>query len=64
MPRVKMIRLILFVFVATSIVFSWSTGVRGHGEGTRIVPDSLTVKAGSDLKVTVNGLVRGWREKR
>jgi hypothetical protein len=57
MPKVKMIRLILFVFVAASIAFSWSTGVWGHGEGTRIVPASLTVKAGSDLKVTVNGLV-------
>jgi hypothetical protein len=43
MPKVKMIRLILFVFVAASIAFSWSTGVWGHGEGTRIVPASLTV---------------------
>jgi hypothetical protein len=57
MPKVKMIRSILQVFVATIMAFSWSTGAWGHGEGTRIVPASLTVKAGSELKVTVNGLV-------
>jgi hypothetical protein len=57
MPKVKMIRLMLVVLVAGFMAFSWSAGAWGHGEGTRIVPASLTVKAGSELKVTVNGLV-------
>jgi len=34
------------------------TGIAwGHGDATRIVPKSLTAKAGSELEVTVNGLV-------
>ncbi len=52
--KTRTIRLLLF---AVLVAFSWTTFVWGHGEGTRIVPASLTVKAGSELKVTVNGLV-------
>jgi hypothetical protein len=34
------------------------TGIAwGHGDGTSIVPKSLTAKAGSGLEVTVSGLV-------
>ena len=48
-----------FTFIAMLIVSlsliaapaAWS-----HGEGTQIVPESMTVKAGGKLKVTVNGL--------
>jgi hypothetical protein len=57
MSRIKILALTPFVLVAVSLVFSWSTDVWGHGEGTRITPESLTVRSGSDLKVTVNGLV-------
>jgi hypothetical protein len=53
----KTIRFILLVFVAFSMAFFWPTAGWGHGEKTSIVPTSLTVKAGSELKVTVNGLV-------
>jgi hypothetical protein len=47
-------RLTLLAFI---VAFSWSAAAWGHGKGTRIVPASLTAKAGSELKVTVNGLV-------
>jgi hypothetical protein len=57
MPRIKMIRFSLLVFLASSMAFFWAASAWGHGEGTSIVPASLNVKAGSELKVTVNGLV-------
>jgi hypothetical protein len=44
-------------FVIISLVLTWSTVVWSHGEGTTIVPKSLNVKPGSELEVTVNGLV-------
>ncbi len=46
-------RLTILALIAA---LSWSTAAWGHGEGTRIVPAYLTAKAGSELKVTVNGL--------
>lgn len=39
-----------FLFVGFSV--AW-----GHGEGTSIVPAAISVKAGAELEVTVNGLV-------
>ena len=57
MSKSEMIRLTFLVFVVSIITFFLVTGVWGHGEGTSIVPDSINVKAGSELKVTVNGLV-------
>ena len=57
MKKMKLICLALFALMTVSVSLSAVTAVWGHGEGTRIVPESLTVKAGSKLKVTVNGLV-------
>ncbi|MCK5196076.1 MAG: hypothetical protein KAQ71_19840 [Desulfobulbaceae bacterium] len=53
----KVFYLMLAVFTVFCLVFSWSTSLWAHGEGTQIVPESLSVKAGSKLTVTVNGLV-------
>ncbi len=53
----KVFYLMLAAFTAFCLVFSWSTFLWAHGEGTQIVPEFLTIKAGSELKVTVNGLV-------
>ena len=50
-------------FVSIALVIVWALVLArpslslAHGEGTRIVPAALSVKAGSELKVTVNGLV-------
>ena len=44
-------------FMIISLVLTWSTVVWSHGEGTTIVPKSLNVKPGSELEVTVNGLM-------
>lgn len=52
----KIFYLMLAAFTAFCLFFSWSTSLWAHGEGTKIVPESLTIKAGSTLKVTVNGL--------
>jgi hypothetical protein len=57
MEKAKIRQITLLILLAFVVAVSWSTAVWGHGEGTRIVPASLTVKAGSELKVTVNGLV-------
>ena len=57
MKKKKTIRSTLLLFVAFSMAFWWPTASWGHGEKTSIVPASLTVRAGSELKVTVNGLV-------
>jgi hypothetical protein len=39
------------------LVLFGATAAWSHGEGTSIVPASLTVKSGSELEVKVNGLV-------
>ncbi len=53
----KVFYLMLATFTVFCLVFSWSTSLWAHGEGTRIVPESLSVKAGLKLTVTVSGLV-------
>lgn len=57
MNKKKTIKLLSFVFIAIGMAFSLSTATWGHGEETTIVPATLNVKAGSELKVTVNGLI-------
>lgn len=57
MYKGKTIRFTILALLTLSVAFAWPNAGWGHGEGTRIVPASLTVKAGSELKVTVNGLV-------
>jgi hypothetical protein len=53
----KTTRATKLAIVAICAIF-FITGIAwGHGDGIRIVPNSLTAKAGSELKVTVNGLV-------
>lgn len=44
-------------FIMMGLALTWSSVAWSHGEGTTIVPKSLNVKAGSELEVTVNGLV-------
>lgn len=53
----NIIRITLLMLAIAGVAFSWSAAAWGHGEGTSIVPASLSVKAGSDLEVTVHGLV-------
>ncbi len=57
MHEAKTIWFTLLLFVTFSMAFFWAAATWGHGEAIRIVPASLSVKAGSELKVTVNGLV-------
>ena len=57
MRKIKLFHFTLVALVTVSLAFSWSSVALGHGEETRIIPASLTVKSGSELKVTVNGLV-------
>lgn len=57
MKNQKMFNWVFFTIIAFCLVCIVSISAWAHGEGTRIVPESLTVKAGSELKVTVNGLV-------
>jgi len=57
MKNQKMFNFVFFTFIAFCLVYIVSSSAWAHGEGTTIVPESLTVKAGSELKVTVNGLV-------
>jgi hypothetical protein len=57
MRKLNIYQITVSVLVIITLTFSWSTVVWSHGEETRIVPESLTVKSGSELNVTVNGLV-------
>ena len=57
MDKKKSFNLLLVTFLILCFAVFGSTWVWAHGEGTKIVPESLNVKAGSQLKVTVNGLV-------
>jgi hypothetical protein len=57
MNRVKINRLIIFFFLASFLAIGLTTSTWAHGEGTTIVPVSLTAKAGSELEVKVSGLV-------
>ena len=44
------------MLVALIMAFSWSSNGWSHGEKTRIIPETLSVKAGGKLKVVVEGL--------
>ena len=60
MRPIKLIKLLqsaVLVVIAFSLAFSWPGVALGHGEETRIIPASLTVKSDSELNVTVKGLV-------
>ena len=57
MYKKRKIKLISFAFIAIGIAFSFGTTSWGHGDATTIVPATLNVKAGSELKVTVSGLI-------
>ena len=57
MSRVNLGGAIVPVLVIIGFVLFGSTIAWSHGEGTTIIPTSLTVKSGSDLEVKVNGLV-------
>ena len=57
MHKIKIAHSAVVALATVMLAFSWPTVVQGHGEETRIVPASLTVKSGSELEVTVNGLV-------
>ncbi len=45
-----------FVGLAALLLIAISTQAGAHGEAVRIVPETLTVKAGSPLAVDVEGL--------
>ena len=47
----------LLAFMIISLALTWSPVVWSHGGATTIVPKSLNVKSGSELEVTVNGLL-------
>ena len=57
MRKLNIFQVTLPILAIITLTFLWSTVAWSHGEETRIVPESLTVKSGSELKVTVNGLV-------
>jgi len=57
MNKKHVFSLLFVAFIIFSFAFFGSTSLWAHGEGTNIVPESLNVKAGSQLKVTVNGIV-------
>jgi hypothetical protein len=57
MNKKKVLNLLLVTFVILCFAVFGLTWVWAHGEETNIIPESLNVKAGSQLKVTVNGLV-------
>jgi len=52
----KTTRAAQLAMVAICAVFFMTGIALGHEDGIRIVPQSLTAKAGSGLEVTVNGL--------
>ena len=56
MSDVKINKMLFIICITASLVLIGSSSVWAHGSGTKIVPQSLSVKAGSELEVTVNGL--------
>lgn len=48
---------IQLILILISLVLFGSTTAWSHGEGTSIIPASLTVKSGTELEVKVSGLV-------
>lgn len=57
MQKINGVEKILSLLIIFSLVLFGSTTAWSHGEGTSIIPASLTVKSGSELEVKVNGLV-------
>ncbi len=56
MKMKKIYQIISVALIIIGLVFTGTTVLWAHGGGTTIVPQSLSVKAGSELAVTVNGL--------
>ena len=57
MQKINGVEKILSVLIIISLVLFGSTTAWSHGDGTSIIPASLTVKSGTELEVKVNGLV-------
>jgi hypothetical protein len=57
MHKIDKFKWVLSVFPIISLILLAYTTAWSHGEGTSIIPASLTVKSGSELEVKVNGLV-------
>jgi hypothetical protein len=57
MKNINRIKAILSAIVILFVVLFGTTMALSHGEGTSIIPASLTVKSGAELEVKVNGLV-------
>jgi len=57
MRRINSYAASVSLLVVIGIVLLRPSAVLSHGDSTTIIPASLTVKSGSDLEVTVNGLV-------
>jgi len=47
----------LFAVIILAINFCWITAAWGHGDEIMIIPETLSVRSGAQLKVEVNGLV-------
>lgn len=56
MKMKQILRTLSIAYVIIGLFFSGTTVLWAHGGGTTIVPQSLNVKAGSELAVTVSGL--------
>ena len=56
MSNVKIIKMFFVICITASLVLMGSSSVWAHGSGTKIVPQSLSMKAGSEFVVTVSGL--------
>jgi len=56
MKNVQTYKRIFLALTALIITATWSTAGWSHGEGTSIIPEALSVKAGGKLKVEVKGL--------
>ena len=55
--KTNLVRSTFIAIIIVSVSLFGVPGAWSHGKATQIVPESLTVKAGGKLKVTVNGLV-------
>jgi hypothetical protein len=57
MRNQNLFKLLISALISISLALFSVTVTWGHGKGTRITPASLSIKSGSELEVTVNGLV-------
>ena len=55
--KTLLIRSTFIVIIIVGVALSGVPAAWSHGVGTQIIPESLTVKVGGKLKVTVNGLM-------